>query len=93
MPSGIKEWRQSIRSACGDKITMLSLTQSTDELAHYVTYTSPSGGSTSDYNYWPPLNPTPVETTTISGTSNYFFGGNDTLSFASGSTSSSVTSF
>lgn len=53
MPSGIKEWRQNIRLACGDKITMLNLTKTTDELANYVTYTSPSGGAPSDYNYWP----------------------------------------
>jgi len=93
MPSGIKEWRQSIRYACDDKITTLTLTQTTDELANYVTYTSPSGGSTSDYNYWPPLNPAPVEPPVISGQADYSFGGDDTISFESGSTSGSVTSF
>ena len=53
MPSGIKNWRQSVRLACEDKITMLSSTKTTDELANYVTYTSPSGGAPTDYNYWP----------------------------------------
>ena len=53
MPSGVKEWRQSIRYACEDKITALTLTQTTEELANYVTYTSPSGGAPTDYNYWP----------------------------------------
>ena len=53
MPSGVKEWRQEIRYACEDKITMLMLTKTTDELANYVTYTSPSGGAPSDYSYWP----------------------------------------
>lgn len=53
MPSGIKEWRQKVRYACEDKITMLTLTKTTDELANYVTYTSPSGGASTDYSYWP----------------------------------------
>ena len=79
MPSGVKEWRQSIRYACEDKITALTLTQTTEELANYVTYASPSGGAPTDYNYWPkkgesapsvdPINSGDVIDLNLSGTS------------------------
>ena len=51
--SGIKTWRQEIRYACESKVTTIDLTRDTPELAQYITYTSPSGGAPSDYNYWP----------------------------------------
>lgn len=84
MPSGIKEWRQSIRLACGDKITMLNLTKTTDELANYVTYTSPSGGAPSDYNYWPSQSQTFSPTVDNSATD---LGLDVSSSFSSGVTS------
>jgi len=52
-PSGIKDWRQDTRNACEGKVTAIMLTTTTDELAEYITYVSPSGGLPSDYNYWP----------------------------------------
>ena len=58
--SGLKAWRQDIRYACEGKITMIDLTQTTDELAQYITYVSPSGGAPSDYNSWPQYDPTPA---------------------------------
>jgi hypothetical protein len=51
--SGLKAWRQEIRYACENKVTMIDLTRDTPELANYITYVSPSGGAISDYNYWP----------------------------------------
>lgn len=51
--SGIKAWRQEIRYCCEDKVTTLQLTTDTPTLANYVTYVTPSGGASSDYNYWP----------------------------------------
>jgi hypothetical protein len=54
VPSGVREWRQETRSACEAKVTMVELTTTTEQLAEYITYTSPSGGLPSDYNYWPP---------------------------------------
>lgn len=53
VPSGLRTWRQDTRNACEGKVTMLMLTQDTPGLADYVTYVSPSGGATTDYNYWP----------------------------------------
>jgi len=92
MPSGVKEWRQEVRYACEDKISVLTLTKTTDELANYVTYTSPSGGATTDYNYWPQLNSTPVPSgsysSSVAGAT--MLGGDDTLSFSSNSTSASI---
>jgi hypothetical protein len=92
MPSGVKEWRQEVRYACEDKISVLTLTKTTDELANYVTYTSPSGGATTDYNYWPQLNSTPVPSgsysSSVAGAT--ILGGDDTLSFSSNSTSASI---
>lgn len=55
VPSGLREWRQDTRYACEGKITSIMLTTTTDQLAEYITYVTPSGGSPSDYNYWPPL--------------------------------------
>ena len=54
--SGTKTWRQEVRLASESKVTTLALTTNTSGLADYVTYTSPSGGATSDYNYWPKQN-------------------------------------
>lgn len=53
-PSGLKEWRQEIRYACGEKLSAIDLTTNTDQLAEYITYVTPSGGAPTDYNYWPP---------------------------------------
>jgi len=53
VPSGVRGWRQDIRYSCEGKVTMIDLTQTTPELAEYITYVSPSGGAPSDYNYWP----------------------------------------
>jgi hypothetical protein len=66
IPSGLKSWRQSIRYCCEDKVTMISLTSDTSSLADYITYVSPSGGSLSDYNYWPPLDPPPSPSGVVS---------------------------
>lgn len=60
--SGLKSWRQEIRYACESKVLMIDLTKTTDELAQYITYVSPSGGAPSDYNYWPQYDSTPVVT-------------------------------
>jgi len=53
VPSGLKVWRQDVRYACEDKVTMIDLQVTTSGLADYITYVSPSGGLPSDYNYWP----------------------------------------
>jgi hypothetical protein len=53
VPSGIRGWRQDVRYSCEGKVTMIDLTQTTPELAEYITYVSPSGGAPSDCNYWP----------------------------------------
>ena len=53
VPSGVRGWRQDIRYSCEGKVTMIDLTQTTPELAEYITYVSPSGGAPSDYSYWP----------------------------------------
>jgi hypothetical protein len=53
VPSGIRGWRQDVRYSCEGKVTMIDLTQTTPELAEYITYVSPSGGAPSDYSYWP----------------------------------------
>jgi len=57
IPSGLKSWRQEIRYVCEEKVTSIALTQDTPALATYITYVSPSGGSTTDYNYWPQYPP------------------------------------
>lgn len=49
MPSGIKTWRQETREACEVKVSIIRDTQTTDELAAYIT--GPL------YLVWPPLNP------------------------------------
>lgn len=49
IPSGIKDWRQQVRVACGVKLTEIQTTQTTDELAVYITG--------SGYPVWPQLNP------------------------------------
>jgi len=53
VPSGIRGWRQDVRYSCEGKVTMIDLTQTTPELAEYITYVTPSGGAPSDYGYWP----------------------------------------
>lgn len=53
-PSGLKEWRQLVREACEAKVFTIESTTSTEQLAEYITYITPSGGAPSDYNYWPP---------------------------------------
>lgn len=53
VPSGVRAWRQEIRYACEGKVLTIELTQDTPTLADYITYVSPSGGATTDYNYWP----------------------------------------
>lgn len=53
VPSGTTTWRQEVRNACEAKVTSLMLTSDTPQLAEYVTYVSPSGGASTDYNYWP----------------------------------------
>ncbi len=60
VPSGIKAWRQQVRYACEGKVSMIALTMDTPALADYITYTSPSGTATSDYSYWPSLDPSGV---------------------------------
>lgn len=49
MPSGIKTWRQETRVACESKVVDIRATQTTDELAVYITG--------SGYPVWPSLNP------------------------------------
>ena len=51
MPSGIKFWRQQVRLSCEFKVVDIGSTQTTDELAAYITG--------SGYPVWPPLNPSP----------------------------------
>lgn len=48
-PSGLKTWRQETRTSCEVKVVSIRSTQTTDELATYIT------GPT--YPVWPPLNP------------------------------------
>lgn len=58
MPSGIKVWRQQTRVACETKVVDIRGTQTTDELATYITG--------SGYPLWPSLNPpTPPETFSV----------------------------
>ena len=89
-PSGLKDWRQQIRYACEDKVTAIVLTPDTPTLANYITYTSPSGGSTSDYSYWPQLNPPVPPSESLTEDSGFidFSSGNSTLtgSYVSGDT-------
>ena len=51
MSSGVKYWRQQVRLSCEFKVLDIASTQTTDELATYVTG--------SGYPVWPPLNPPP----------------------------------
>lgn len=51
--SGIKSWRQEIRTYCEGKVLAIDSTVTTPELATYITYVSPSGGAPTDYGYWP----------------------------------------
>lgn len=104
VPSGIRGWRQDIRYACEGKLTSIMLTRTTEELANYVTYTSPSGGLPSDYNYWPNLNasttpdvsdttsaPVGSDTITVFGSDTVSFSNNSTtVSFSNGSTGDSL---
>ena len=54
VPSGIRSWRQETRVACEEKVVVIRDTQTTDELAAYITG--------SGYPVWPPLYPpTPVD--------------------------------
>lgn len=52
-PSGLKVWRQDVRLFCEDKVRSIAESSDTFGLADYITYVSPSGGATTDYNYWP----------------------------------------
>jgi len=82
VPSGLKSWRQEIRVYCETKVLEIQNTQTTDQLADYITYASPSGGSTTDYSYWPqwpPAQPAP------SGEASANF---DNLNFNGGATGS-----
>lgn len=53
MSSGVKSWRQEIRYYCEDKVARVNSTETTPDLATYITYVSPSGTETTDYGYWP----------------------------------------
>ena len=48
----VKTWREAIRLACNEKVIYLGTTNSTEELAAYIT-----GG---EYSAWPSSNPAPV---------------------------------
>lgn len=67
VPSGIRSWRQDIRVYCEGKVLAIDSTLNTPELADYITYVSPSGGATTDYNYWPQYVDPTVSGTVISG--------------------------
>lgn len=56
MPSGVRAWRQDVRSYCENKVLNIESTPDTPSLADYITYVSPSGGANTDYNYWPQYN-------------------------------------
>lgn len=59
MSSGVKAWRQETREACEVKVYIIRDTDTTDELASYIT--GPL------YPVWPPLDPpTPVDPSGIS---------------------------
>lgn len=45
IPSGVQAWRQSVRSACHDKVTYINTTSTTDQLAGYI--------NGSGYPIWP----------------------------------------
>jgi len=49
MSSGVKNWRQEIRVSCEGKVVEIRATDTTDDLAAYITG--------SGYPMWPPLNP------------------------------------
>ena len=53
VPSGISTWREEVRTTCSSKVTAIAGTADTEALADYIQYISPSGGATTDYNYWP----------------------------------------
>lgn len=52
MSSGVKTWRQDTRTACESKVVDIRATQTTDELAAYITG--------SGYPIWPSLSVTPA---------------------------------
>ena len=52
VPADVKTWREAIRLACNEKVIYLGTTNSTEELAAYIT-----GG---EYSAWPSSNPAPV---------------------------------
>jgi hypothetical protein len=56
----IKSWREAVRLACGSKVYEIEQTATTDQLADYITYVTPSGGSPSDYSSWPVYTPSGV---------------------------------
>lgn len=59
MSSGVKAWRQETREACEVKVYIIRDTDTTDELASYIT--GPL------YPVWPPLDPpTPVDPSGVS---------------------------
>ena len=49
MPSGIKQWRQEVRTSCEAKVVVIAGTLDTPELASYIT--GP------EYPVWPPIDP------------------------------------
>lgn len=49
MSSGVKTWRQELRTSCEGKVVQIRATTTTDELATYITG--------SGYPAWPQLNP------------------------------------
>lgn len=53
VPSGISTWREEVRTSCASKVTAIGNTADTPALAEYIQFVSPSGGATTDYNYWP----------------------------------------
>jgi len=53
VPSGISTWREEVRTSCASKVTAIGNTADTPALEEYIQFVSPSGGATTDYNYWP----------------------------------------
>jgi hypothetical protein len=53
VPSGIKSYREEVRTICSSKVTAIGNTADTPALETYIQFVSPSGGATTDYNYWP----------------------------------------
>lgn len=85
MSSGVKEWRQNIRTACETKVTDIRSTDSTDSLAVYIT--GP------DYPVWPQLNP-PVPPSGDPAPDDFISGGSTaTGSYVSGDTGTDTVIF